>query len=130
MSTIIIEDTVRIPNSVSDLDSFRRWARSEEFPQTGKISFLNGEVWVDMSPEQLFTHNHLKGEFSRVIQNLVKMNRMGRFFEDRTLLTHPGAMLSTEPDGLYISNATLKSDRIRLVKNPDGFIEIEGTPDM
>lgn len=34
---------------------------SGEFPETGRICFLDGEVWVDMSMEQLYTHNQVKG---------------------------------------------------------------------
>src|SRR5688500_13238325 len=130
MSTVIIEDTIRIPDSVTALDSFRRWVRSEEFPQKGRISFLNGEVWVDRSPENLFSHNQVKGEIAIVLGGLVKSARLGRYFHDRTLLSHTDAGLSTEPDGLFISNATFKSGRIRLDRRIEESIEIEGTPDM
>jgi hypothetical protein len=56
MSTIILETTVvRIPPEVKDLASFRRWVQSDRVPEDGRICFLNGEVWVDMSKEQAFT---------------------------------------------------------------------------
>jgi Uma2 family endonuclease len=48
------------------------------------------------------------------------------------LLSHPGADLSTEPDGTFVSWAALETGRIRLVEaegNGD-FVELEGTPDM
>jgi hypothetical protein len=43
---------VEIPSSVADLDSFRRWASSPGFPE-GRIGFLDGKVWGDMSQEEL-----------------------------------------------------------------------------
>jgi len=62
-TTLVVErDSVTIPAWVDDLDSFRRWARSDEFPESGRICFLNGEVWVDMSKEQAFWHNQVKSE--------------------------------------------------------------------
>jgi hypothetical protein len=38
MSTIVLDtQLVHIPQSVDDLDSFRRWARSQDFPEIGRI---------------------------------------------------------------------------------------------
>lgn len=57
VSAIVIGDKTRIPSWVKDLESFRRWARSDEYPEHGWFSFLHGVFWVDLSMEQLFTHN-------------------------------------------------------------------------
>lgn len=43
--------SVRVPAWVHDLVSFQRWVRSDEFPETGRICFLDGEVWIDLSRE-------------------------------------------------------------------------------
>src|SRR6266404_8614325 len=108
MSTIVLDtQLVHIPPSVGDLDSFRRWARSEEFPETGRICYLNGEVWVDMSKEQ-FTHNQVKGEFGSVLMPLAKRARSGRFFPDGYLLTNLAANLSTNPDGIFVLMESLR----------------------
>src|SRR6266851_1013564 len=82
MSTTLFVDgnSVCIPAWVHDLDSFRHWARSDEFPQTGRICYLNGEVWVDMSKEQIFSHNQVKSEFNVTLGGLIRSNRLGRFF--------------------------------------------------
>jgi hypothetical protein len=132
MSTIVLETTVvRIPPEVKDLASFRRWAHSDRFPEEGRICFLNGEVWVDMSKEQAFTHNQVKGEFSRVLSTLVQEADLGRFFPDGMLLTNIDADLSCQPDGIFVSSETLKSGRLRLVEGvKGGCVESEGTPDM
>jgi Uma2 family endonuclease len=38
--------------------------------------------------------------------------------------------LSTEPDGTFVSFESLRRGRIELVEGAEGFIELEGTPDM
>src|SRR5262249_2256123 len=43
------DDRIQIPNWVVDLDSFRRWAEDDGFPEKGQLSFLRGDVWVDLS---------------------------------------------------------------------------------
>ncbi|MEX0703144.1 MAG: hypothetical protein WD069_13700 [Planctomycetales bacterium] len=42
-----------IPAGIIDLRSFRAWAHSDEFPQRGSISYVRGEIIVDMSPEEM-----------------------------------------------------------------------------
>src|SRR5439155_17452874 len=80
----------QIPSWVSDLESFRRWSDDDDFPETGQISFLKGDMWVDMSKEQLFDHNDVKGELTMVLRALVKAHRLGRYLTD-------GAFLSNVP---------------------------------
>jgi Uma2 family endonuclease len=130
MSTIVLDERIRIPDCVVDLESFRRWARSDELPERGRFSHLNGEVWVDLMPEQLFTHNQVKGEFAIVLGGMLKSVRLGRYFHDRTLVTNVEAELSTEPDGTFVSYEGLKQNRVRLIEGVEGFVELEGTPDM
>jgi Uma2 family endonuclease len=129
--TPITDGEVRIPGSVIDLASFRCWARSKEFPDRGRISYLAGELWVDLTIEQVFTHNQVKGEIAIVLGTHVKATRIGRYFHDRTRLSNPAVDLSTEPDGFFASFDSLRADRIRLVEAAEeGYIELEGTPDM
>lgn len=131
MSTIVIADQVRIPSWVNDLESFRRWSRSRDYPERGWVSFLNGEIWVDMSMEQLFTHNQVKTEFTIVLGSLMKGEELGYFFSDRVLLSNEEANLSTEPDGSFCSFATIEAKRVSLVEGlEEGHVEIEGAPDM
>lgn len=125
-----LEDAVRIPCWITDLSSFRRWTRTEEYPERGRFSFLAGEIWIEMSPEDLYTHNQVKSEFGIVLGGLLKTDRRGRYFIDRTLLSNESAGLSTEPDGLFVSWESLKSGRARHVRGTEGYIEIAGTPDL
>jgi Uma2 family endonuclease len=128
MNTVVIGETVRIPDWVQDLDSFRRWARSDAFPDHGRFSHLNGELWVDLSMER-FGHNQLKGEFALVIGGLVKTQKMGYFCQDGMLLTNPDAQLSTEPDAMFVSWETLRTGEVVLDEGLD-TLEVLGTPDM
>src|SRR5262245_53461262 len=114
MCTVVIQDRVRIPDRVEDLDSFCCWARSDEYPERGRVSFLNGEVWVDMSPENYFTHNQVKTELARVLSTLAKTKRLGRFSADGMLLRNDATNLSTEPDGVFVSTRSLKSGLVEV----------------
>jgi Uma2 family endonuclease len=132
MNTIIFEElTVQLPDWVRDLDSFRRWAHSDESPETGRICFLDGEVWVDMSREQVFSHNQGKQEYGSVVGPLSKRERHGRYFPDGVLVTNVEAILSVQPDGTFVSTQSLRSGRVRLIEGAaEGHVELEGTPDM
>ena len=130
MSSVLIQERLRIPQGVTNLESFRRWARSEDYPDIGRLSFINGEVWVDMSPERLFTHNRIKTVIAARLEDLSTAGESGYYFADGALLSHPGVGLSTEPDGLFISADSVQSGRVRLISNPEGLIEVEGAPDV
>ncbi len=132
MSTVISDTgVVHIPDSLPDLNAFRTWVRSDEFPEVGRICYLAGEVWIDMSKEQFFSHNQIKSEFGRVLSNLAKETGMGRYVPDGMLLTNTEADLSSQPDGAFVSNDYLRIGRVRLVEGPrDGYLELEGSPNM
>jgi len=117
-----------IPPWVVDLQSFRRWACSDEFPQSGWYSHLDGDLWVDTSMETV-THNQIKGEIDSELLRSVKIKDMGKFFGDRMLLTHETAGLSTEPDGMFVSHDSLAARRVEL-KQREKSVEVVGTPDM
>ena len=44
---------VTVPETAHTLAGFREWATSDEFPESGKISYLAGDLFIDMSPENL-----------------------------------------------------------------------------
>jgi Uma2 family endonuclease len=122
---------VRIPGWVVDLASFRRWACSDAFPERGRFSYLGGELWVDLSMEEVLFHNQVKGEFAVVLGALVKAGQLGRYYHDRVLLSNADADLSTEPDGMFVSYESLRSGRLRGVEGAEqGYREMQGSPDM
>jgi len=129
--TIFIEgEKVSVPGWVTDLASFRRWAQSDDFPESGRICYLDGEVWIDMSKEQLFTHAGLKGEVASVLLTLVKREKLGRLFPDGVLLSSVEADISSQPDATFVSFAALE-DKVRLIEGKEeGHVELEGAPEM
>jgi Uma2 family endonuclease len=131
MTTFVIEsEQVSIPGWVTDLASFRRWADSDEFPETGRICWLDGEVWVDMSKEQIFTHVLVKTEITTVLGGLVKAAELGLFLSDGAMLSNVDADIAVVPDALFASASALE-DRVRLIEGKDeGYVELEGSPDM
>ncbi len=131
MNTFVLYDqTVVVPDWVRSHTSFRKWVRSDQFPETGRICYLNGEVWVDMSQEQFFSHNQVKSEFNLVLGGLAKHNSLGRYIPDGMLISNPRAGLTAQPDGSFVSHRTLRAGRVRLIEGvSEGFLELEGTPD-
>jgi Uma2 family endonuclease len=128
---IYIEEDLLIPGWVVDLESFRRWARSDEFPTTGRYSFIDGMLWVDRTLEQFFSHNQVKTKFAAVLSLYVETAGIGYFAGDGFLWTCPEAEISTEPDSLFFTYETLKSHRIRMIEGANrGYVELEGIPEI
>ncbi|MDB5313149.1 MAG: hypothetical protein JWO38_7351 [Gemmataceae bacterium] len=132
MATFVADSgAVSVPSWVTDIDAFRHWLDVGDVPEKARTWFLEGEVWVDMSKEQIFTHGDLKGEITTVLRSLVKAAKSGRMLPDGVLLTNRKAGLSGNPDAVFLSGATLASDRVTLVPGQEGgFVELDGTPDM
>ena len=125
------EDQVNVPDWVSDLESFRRWTEADDFPEKGDIEFFNGEVWVDMSKEQIFTHVHVKTEYTIVLGGLVRSEKKGLYLSDGAFVSNVDANLAVKPDGTFVSNLSLDEGRVRLVEGMrEGVLELEGSPDM
>ena len=125
-------DPVVVPASAATHDGFRAWALSDDFPERGKITFVDGGVIVDMSPESLEKHSEIKSEVSRVLLNLIREKNLGRLHIDGALITNRSAGVSNEPDILFLSKETLKSGNIELVAakgDPESSKEIVGTVD-
>lgn len=131
---VIFEEHLRVPAEAHDLAAFRRWALSDEFPESGRIDFLGGDVEVDMSPVDLHTHGRVKVAVSRVLDELVEAADLGEVFVDRSRVTSPVAALSAEPDVVVVLWESLQNGRVRYVPDPrarqDRSREIEGAPDL
>lgn len=125
-----VDNCVTIPLWVVDLDSFRRWADSEDFPEKGRFDYIQGKVWIDMSKEQIFTHAVVKNEFNIVLGLLAKTDQRGLYLPDGVLLSNVDVDFAVKPDALFVSNDALR-DRVRLLEGKgEGYVELEGSPDM
>lgn len=122
-----------IPRGVHELRSFRAWSLGDDFPDTGRVDYLNGVVEVEMSPEEIQSHNLVKRDLSQVLTEWVVAGDRGEVFVDGARLVHPRADLSVEPDLFIVLWETLDSGQARLVETPNrtgAFLEVEGSPDL
>lgn len=128
------DEDLRVPASVHEIESFRRWALSDRFPERGRIDFLAGDVEIDISPEDLFTHGAVKTAVAASLHLLIAEADLGHVFVDRARITSPEVGLSAEPDVVVVLWRSLEAGRCRLVpsaKRAKGrFTEIEGGPDV
>ncbi|MBI3408081.1 MAG: Uma2 family endonuclease [Planctomycetes bacterium] len=120
-----------ITAGATTLAGFRAWTSSEAFPETGNIAYLGGELFIDMSPERIDSHNKLKTEVTRVIANLAIEEDLGTVYSDRTRIVNVQADLSCEPNLTFCLWQTLEGKGVRLILTAEGddYIELEGSPD-
>ena len=122
---------ITLPEWVRDINSFRRWIDSDEVPERHKIWWLRGEVWIDMSKEQLYTHVRLKTHLGAVLSLLVDEIDLGVFFGDGAHLTNLAAEISGNPDSLFVSHESFRSGAVKRIEGKKhGYVELEGAPDM
>jgi Uma2 family endonuclease len=127
---VVVEGKITIPGWIDSLESYRRWAESDEYPLNGWISYLDGTIWVDPSMEEFLTHNRVKQAYNGLFFSLLAQHPVGCFVPDRMLLVNEAANLSTEPDGLFYLWTTMQAGRLNLVRGKKaGYMQLEGTPD-
>src|SRR5688572_32024784 len=68
-------DAFTIPESAHTLQGFREWSWSDDYPRQGYISFVDGEIIVDISKEGIDTHVLAKGELYSALANFHKNER-------------------------------------------------------
>jgi Uma2 family endonuclease len=129
---VVFEEGLRIPAAVHSLTAFRRWAQSDRFPARGRIDYLEGEVEVDISPEDLYTHGAVKVAVTAALHDIVAEGDLGHVFVDGARVTSPQAELSAEPDVVAILWESLDTGRARHVpgRTEGRVAEIEGAPDL
>jgi Uma2 family endonuclease len=131
---VIFEDDLRIPEDVHTFEGFERWAESDEFPETGRIDYLAGDVEVALSPEDLYAHGAVKTAITATFHSLITAEDRGDVFSDRTRLTSRFADLSVEPDVLVVLQDSLETGRARPTpgsdRRPNRFSSIEGASDV
>jgi hypothetical protein len=125
------EQEIHVPSWVRDIASFRRWTDEDDFPEDVDVWWLKGEVWIDMSKEDIFSHLVVKNAFGYTLTGIAENEQFGLFLPDGLLLSNFAGDISGNPDGTFITNATLLSDHVRLIEGKrGGYVEIQGSPDM
>jgi Uma2 family endonuclease len=114
------------------LKGFRAWLYSPEFPERGRVTFIDGRLIIEMSPERIDSHVKVKGAIYRTIISIVMDGKLGEFYSDGARITNDEAGLSNEPDASFASWASLESGRLTPPQDrpQDGkHIEMVGAPD-
>jgi Uma2 family endonuclease len=134
VATIILDEGVEIPDGICTLADFRRWTYADDFPERGRIDYINGRIEVDMSPEDLFCHGTVKMEIGSVLHQLVKQKNAANAFSDRTRIASLPGKFSAEPDLVFISHRSIDSGRVKLVpkrsRKKGRYIEVLGPPEQ
>jgi len=131
MFFMIPSGEIAIPEWVVDFESFRRWLHSADFPENGRISFINDSIWVDLIMEEFFPHGEVIVDISRVLANLMKETKFGKFAKDGTRYSHLESNLSTEPDGMVFSREARIAGRVQFRGGEKGDkTEVIGSPEI
>jgi Uma2 family endonuclease len=121
---------LRIPATAHTLPGFRAWVLSDAFPEKQPVMFFNGEVYLDMGKEDIFTHSAVKTAVAGTLFKLNEKVDFGDFFINGVLVTNVEANVSNNPDMAAVFWESLDSGRTRYVRNKKGrSIEIEGSLD-
>jgi Uma2 family endonuclease len=133
-TSVLFEDRLEIPLGLRSLADFRAWALSDDFPEEGRIDYLQGRIEVDMSPADVFCHGTPKTEIVGVLSARIKRQKLGILLSDCTRISCPRADLSAEPDIVFVSYDAIDHGRVRLVpkatEEEGRFVEIEGAVDL
>jgi Uma2 family endonuclease len=125
--------TVHVPTSAHTYEGFRAWTLSDDFPEQGRITYIRGRVYVDLTMEELEGHNKVKMEITRVLANINAEEDLGEAYCDGARIANPEGDVSSEPDALFCLWETLESRRAVFLpkrSDPEQEMVIEGTPDL
>ncbi len=127
----LADTIIEVPPSANSLAGFTTWTQSPEFPQQGRISFIDGRILIDMSPERAESHTKLKQVINRVIDTLVCDADLGEYYPDGITLRNESGNVSNEPDGLFVSWGALQSGKCRpgADEQSGDHVDLVGTPD-
>src|SRR5262245_9637810 len=87
-----------IPANATTFDGFRAWVKSDEFPDDVRPTFISGEIYLDMSQEELETHVKVKQELVRVLLTIAKEEELGEIYGDGALLRKEAGEVSNGAD--------------------------------
>lgn len=124
---------VVVPLTVRSFEAFRAWTLSDDFPERGRIDYVNGRIDVDLSPEEFFAQGTLKSAFLLPLNYRIDYEDLGYLVIDRSRIVHPNVKLSVEPDFAFITYEAISSGRVTLTESkndPDDYVEIVGAPEL
>ena len=131
--SIDTERPIRVPANVVDLARFRAWAHSPDFPESGRVSYIAGKIEVEMSPEEIESHNKLKTRLLLTLGAWVDEVSLGELLSDGVLYVHEEADIATEPDLIFAHWDTLRRGAFLYRERVHGsqrYVEAVGSPDL
>jgi Uma2 family endonuclease len=124
--------SLSIPQGIDSLAAFRRWVHGDDYaiPEHIPVHFLNGQVWIDDSMEEFFSHGRVKFALG-LLFGQIEHDFEGTFSGDGTRYSNLPTGLSTEPDGLFFLQSTFDRGEIKLIAGSHGqATEVIGRPDL
>lgn len=126
-------DGLQIPFEARTLNGFRKWfgGLGEDAP---RASYVGGNVYVesfggvDMTPQNFRTHAPIVQAINSALGALAVASGRGMYHCPPSWFTNAEADLSTEPDGFFVSYASLKRGLLKI--NPERELEMVGRPDF
>ena len=131
VETDLLNGLIEVPPMAHTFDGFREWTYSSSFPDRGRVTFVEGRLIFDMSPERYESHVKVKGVINYVVGALVVENDLGQYYPDGGRLINEHAKVSNEPDAMFASWETLETGKFAPPEDrSDGsHIDMVGTPD-
>jgi Uma2 family endonuclease len=127
---IVVNDRIRIPATVTDFGSFRKWCKSVEYPRDADVFWLAGTIWIGTEGDEVVSQL-MEVELIRCLGQLVKETNLGYVCGSRMRLIHEESCLSVEPDLTFFSTVCLRSGRVRLPRDDnDRILELVGSPNL
>ena len=123
---------IRVPGTVFSLAGFRAWAKSDDLPENVGVTFVDKQVIIDMSGEEIQAHVLVKTAIYGGLFPLIAETDRGIMCFGGTLVSNESANVSNIPEGVFVSWESLEAGRARLVRDdddPERYLEIEGSPD-
>jgi hypothetical protein len=119
-----------VPPKAHTLAGFRAWALSDDVPEKLPLTFIRGEVFIDMSKEEIQTHALVKTGVGGGLFQLNEELDFGHIFINGVLVSNVPAKVCNNPDLVAVSFRALKAGRVRYLENKGRIMEIEGSPDL
>ena len=105
------------------------WVLSDACPEKLPVMFLSGEIYIDMSKEEIRTHASVKTAVAGAMFNLNREVDWGDLFINGVLVTNVGADVSNNPDMLAVFWESLEKNLVHYVTHDKRDVEILGSPD-
>lgn len=129
--TSIMTSSIEIPANATTLFGFSDWSYSQSFPQEGQVTFVDGDVSIDLSGYAYESHVNVTLELCCTLGGIIREASLGEYYVRGGRLVNYEANISLEPDSMFATGETLKSGRLGppAGRDPKLAIDLVGTPD-